>query len=68
MDSPPKNVRKKMSNYRMNESKYIDAYKTMIYSEEAAQSNFLGQFNRANVQLKFSQNDGQFYMRNDVIR
>lgn len=56
----------KYSDFRRNETKYIEAYKTMVYFEEAAQSNFVKQFNQENIQLKYTGEGRIFYIRIDV--
>lgn len=50
------------------ESGYVNAFKKMLQFEEAAQSQYLIQFNAKNIQLKRSDSDSEreFCIKNDV--
>lgn len=60
------NWKNDLSDNRMNESKYIEAYKTMIYFEEASEARILEQFNQKNIRIKFTGERGKYYIRIDV--
>lgn len=65
--SKVENCKNEMSGCRINESKYIDAYKTMIYFEEASEGRFLRQFDQTNIQLRYSGGkNGRYYISVDV--
>lgn len=53
--------------YRRSQSNYINAYSTMIYLEEAAQTQFLAQFNAKDVTLQYSGNGRDFSIKKNVI-
>ncbi|XP_031626858.1 putative helicase mov-10-B.1 [Contarinia nasturtii] len=58
-------IHNELAKAETNESNYYDAYKTMIYFEEAAHEIVLSQFNQINIQLRFFPNNAQFYIKCD---
>lgn len=67
-DNPPEIERlldKKLLS-RSNSKDYYEAYTTMIHLEEAAQSEFISQFNTKNIRLRYTDESRQFCIRNDV--
>lgn len=50
---------------RTDADKYFETYATMIYLEEAKQSQFLTQLNTENLQFEYSGGD-EFRLRNNV--
>lgn len=48
--------------YRRSQMEYIRAYSAMIYLEEAAQTQFLAQFNVTGIQIQYSGKGRDFTM------
>lgn len=67
-DIPPElaNLMDKKPLCRSNQRDYIKAYTTMVHLEEAAQSEFIAQFNTENVRLMRSNSEREFRIRNSV--
>lgn len=57
---------KNLSQSRQNETDYITMYTMMVHLEEAAQSQFLLQFNQKNIRLSYSGEHRVFRIKNDV--
>lgn len=56
----------KFGRNRNDAEKYFESYSTMIYLEEAQQSQFLAQFKVTNIKLEWAENN-QYRFKNSVI-
>lgn len=60
------NCAQSVAECRMDERKYMDTYKAMVYFEEAAQMEFLSQFNQTNIKFAYWGSGRLFFMKNEV--
>lgn len=56
----------RISGKKSQVTKSIERYKTMIYLEETAQSQFLAEFNTNNIRLEWSREEKTFHIKVDV--